>query len=111
MIRDSKFGLESSESVQYPAVKTTTRFISGRSRRLQLHLSPILMGAANSAGDVLSKLISPQSLVVAVASTKQAGKEAEMFRVISHHSIFMTFLVGLLVMFYAYIIPGFVAIH
>jgi lactate permease len=76
----------------------------------QLHISPILMGAANSAGGVMGKMISPQSLVVAAAATKQAGKEAEMFKAIFRHSILLAILVGLLVLFYAYVIPGFVAI-
>jgi len=76
----------------------------------QLHISPILMGAANSAGGVMGKMISPQSLVVAAAATKQTGKEAEMFKTIFKHSILLAILVGLLVLVYAYVIPGFVAI-
>lgn len=74
----------------------------------QLHLSPILMGAANSAGGVMGKMISPQSLVVAAAATKQEGKEAAMFKVIFKHSILLAILVGLLVLFYAYVLPGYV---
>ena len=77
----------------------------------QLHISPVLMGAANSAGGVMGKMISPQSLVVAAAATNQAGKEAEMFKAIFQHSILLAILVGLLVLFYAYVIPGFVAIR
>jgi lactate permease len=76
----------------------------------QLHISPILMGSANSAGGVMGKMISPQSLVVAAAATRQAGKEAEMFEFILGHSILLAFLVGLLVMFYAYVVPGLIAI-
>jgi lactate permease len=74
----------------------------------QLHISPVLMGSANSAGGVMGKMISPQSLVVATAATNQAGKEAEMFKVIFRHSITLAILVGLLVMFYAYVAPGLV---
>jgi lactate permease len=76
----------------------------------QLHINPVLMGAANSAGGVMGKMISPQSLVVAAAATKQAGKEAEMFKAIFRHSLLLAILVGLLVLFYAYVIPRFVAI-
>jgi lactate permease len=72
----------------------------------QLHISPVLMGSANSAGGVMGKMISPQSLVVAAAATNQAGKEGEMFKAIFRHSIFLACLVGLLVMLYAYVIPG-----
>ena len=71
----------------------------------QLQISPILMGSANSAGGVMGKMISAQSLVVATAATGQSGKEAEMFKFIFKHSIVLATLVGLLVMFYAYVIP------
>jgi len=76
----------------------------------QLHISPILMGAANSAGGVMGKMISPQSLVVAAAATRQEGKEAEMFKAIFRHSVLLAILVGLLVLLYAYVIPGIVAV-
>jgi lactate permease len=75
----------------------------------QLQINPILMGAANSAGGVMGKMISPQSLVVAAAATKQPGKEADMFKAIFRHSLLLAVLVGLLVMLYAYVIPSFVA--
>ncbi len=74
----------------------------------QLNVSPILMGAANSAGGVMGKMISAQSLVVATAATRQVGKEAEMFKAIFKHSIVLASLVGLLVMLYAYVFPGLV---
>ena len=69
------------------------------------------MGAANSAGGVMGKMISPRSLVVAAAATRQAGKEAEMFEKIFRYSILPAILVGLLALLYAYVIPGVVAIH
>jgi lactate permease len=71
----------------------------------QLGISPILMGSANSAGGVMGKMISAQSLVVATAATRQVGREADMFKFIFRHSIVLATLVGLLVMFYAYVIP------
>ncbi len=71
----------------------------------QLGISPVLMGSANSAGGVMGKMISAQSLVVATAATGQAGKEADMFRFIFKHSIILAFLVGLVVLAYAYLIP------
>jgi len=75
----------------------------------QLHISPVLMGSANSAGGVMGKMISPQSLVVAAAATNQAGKEAQMFKAIFRHSILLASLVGLVVMLYAYVIPAIVS--
>jgi len=77
----------------------------------QLGLSPVLMGAANSAGGVMGKMISAQSLVVATAATGQTGKEADMFRFIFRHSIVLAVLVGLLVMLYAYVIPWIVPLR
>jgi len=74
----------------------------------QLNLNPILMGAANSAGGVMGKMISAQSLVVAAAATGQPGKEADMFRFIFKHSIVLAILVGLVVMLYAYVLPSLV---
>jgi lactate permease len=71
----------------------------------QLGISPVLMGAANSAGGVMGKMVSGQSLVVATAATNQVGREADMFRHIFKHSILLACLVGLLVMVYAYLLP------
>jgi len=72
----------------------------------KLGLSPILMGAANSAGGVMGKMIAAQSLVIGCAVTGQEGKEGLLFRVVMKHSILLAFLVGLLVMMYAYVFPG-----
>jgi lactate permease len=69
----------------------------------QLHLSPVLMTAANSAGGVMGKMIDAQSIVVASTSTYQVGNEAAIFRAVFKHSIVLAFLVGLLVMVYAYV--------
>jgi lactate permease len=72
----------------------------------KLGLSPILMGAANSAGGVMGKMIAAQSLVIACAATGQEGKEGLLFREIVKHSIALALLVGLIVMLYAYVFPG-----
>jgi lactate permease len=72
----------------------------------KLGLSPILMGAANSAGGVMGKMIAAQSLVIACAVTKQEGKEGLLFRKIAVHSIVLALIVGLIVLMYAYVFPG-----
>ena len=72
----------------------------------KLGLSPILMGAANSAGGVMGKMIAAQSLVIGCAVTNQVGKEGDLFRAVLKHSIGLMALVGLIVMMYAYIFPG-----
>jgi lactate permease len=71
----------------------------------QLTLSPILMGAANSTGGVMGKMIDAQSIVVASSATNQPGKEAAIFQAVFWHSIVLACLVGLIVMFYAYVAP------
>jgi lactate permease len=74
----------------------------------QLNISPILMGAANSTGGVMGKMIDAQSIVVASAATNQVGKEASIFKAVIWHSIVLASLVGLIVMFYAYVAPSWI---
>ena len=71
----------------------------------QLGLSPILMGAANTTGGVMGKMIDAQSIVVASTATHQQGSEAAIFKAVFWHSIVLASLVGLIVMAYAYIAP------
>jgi len=71
----------------------------------QLSLSPILMGAANSTGGVMGKMIDAQSIVVSSSATNQQGNEAAIFKAVIWHSIALASLVGLIVMFYAYVAP------
>ena len=71
-----------------------------------LSLSPILMGAANSAGGVMGKMIAAQSLVIAAAVTGQEGQEGLIFRKVLIHSLALAVLVGLIVCMYAYVFPG-----
>ena len=72
----------------------------------QLSLSPILMGAANSTGGVMGKMIDAQSIVVSSSATNQQGNEAAIFKAVFWHSIVLAAIVGLIVMFYAYVMPG-----
>jgi lactate permease len=72
----------------------------------QLGLSPILMGAANSTGGVMGKMIDAQSIVVASTATHQQGNEAAIFKAVFVHSIALVCLVGLIVLAYAYLFPG-----
>ena len=72
----------------------------------QLHVSPVLMAAANSAGGVMGKMIDAQSLVVSSVATQQAGKEAAIFKAVFPHSLALASLVGVVVLLYAYVFPG-----
>ena len=71
----------------------------------RLGLSPILMGAANSAGGVMGN-DRAQSLVIAAAVTGQEGQEGLIFRKVLIHSLALGVLVGLIVCMYAYVFPG-----
>lgn len=74
-----------------------------------LHLNPALMAAANSAGGVMGKMISLTSIAVASAATEMAvSDEGKLFRFTLKHSIFLASAIGLLTMFYAYAMPGWV---
>lgn len=71
----------------------------------QLGLSPVLMGAANSSGGVMGKMIDAQSIVVAATATGWYGQEGTILRFVFWHSIVLACLVGLLVMLQAYVPP------
>jgi len=71
----------------------------------QLGLSSILMGAANSSGGVMGKMIDAQSIVVASTATNWYGHEGTILRYVFKHSIALACLVGLLVMLQAYVYP------
>src|SRR5258708_7047636 len=74
----------------------------------QLHLDPILMTSANSAGGVMGKMVDAQSICVAHAATNQLGNEGIIFRFVFWHSIALGAIVGIIVMVYAYVLPQFV---
>jgi lactate permease len=74
----------------------------------QLRIDPILMGAANSAGGVMGKMVDAQSIVVATAATGQVGQEGRILRALLWHSIALAAIVGAIVMVYAYLLPGLV---
>ena len=72
----------------------------------RLGLNPVLMAAANSSGGVMGKMISLQSIAVAAAATGMASAdEAKLFRFTLRHSIVLASAIGLVVVFYAYVVP------
>ena len=73
----------------------------------KLSMNPVLMASANSSGGVMGKMISLTSIAVAAAATSmKRGEEALLFRFTLRHSIFLASVVGLIVMFYAYVMPA-----
>ena len=71
----------------------------------QLGLSPNLMGAANSSGGVMGKMIDAQSIVVASTATKWFNHEGDILRYVFFHSIALACLVGIFVTLQAYVFP------
>jgi L-lactate transport len=69
----------------------------------RLGLNPALMASANSAGGVMGKMISLQSISVAAAAAGlTASQEPKLFRFTLKHSIFLASMVGMLALAYAY---------
>jgi lactate permease len=74
-----------------------------------LGLNPVLMAAVNSAAGVMGKMISLQSIAVAVAATGMAAEdESRIFRFTIKHSIGLMTIVGLISLLFAYVFPGYV---
>jgi len=73
----------------------------------RLGLNPVLMAASNSSGGVMGKMISLSSIAVAAAATRMAPEEeARLFRFTLRHSVLLASIIGLIVLFYAYVAPG-----
>lgn len=73
----------------------------------KLGLNPVLMAASNSAGGVMGKMISLSSIAVATCATGMAREdESKLFRFTLKHSVFLASMIGLIVLFYAYVAPG-----
>ena len=71
----------------------------------QLGLSVNLMGAANSSGGVMGKMIDAQSIVVASTATRWINHEGDILRYVFFHSLALAGLVGILVTLQAYVSP------
>ncbi len=73
----------------------------------KLGMNPVLMAAANSAGGVMGKMISLTSIAVAACATSmKRADEALLFRFTLKHSVLLASVIGLIVMFYAYVMPA-----
>jgi lactate permease len=71
----------------------------------QLGLAPNLMGAANSSGGVMGKMIDAQSIVVASTATRWVNHEGDILRFVFFHSFALASLVGVMVTLQAYVWP------
>ena len=72
-----------------------------------LFRSPVLTASVNSAAGVMGKMISVQSIAVAVAATGMTkADESRLFRFTIRHSVFLMVVMGILSLLYAYLFPG-----
>jgi lactate permease len=74
-----------------------------------LGLNPVLTASVNSAAGVMGKMISVQSIAVAVAATGMSrDDEGRLFRFTIKHSVLLMVIMGILSLLYAYAFPGLV---
>ena len=74
-----------------------------------LDLNPVLTASTNAATGVMGKMISLQSIAVAVAATGMApSQEGRLFRITLKHSIILAVFMGVVTMIFAYVLPQFV---
>ena len=72
-------------------------------------LNPILTASVNSAAGVMGKMISVQSIAVAVAATGMSrDDESRLFRFTIKHSVLLMVVMAIISMLYAYVFPGLV---
>jgi lactate permease len=75
----------------------------------QLGLNPVLTASVNSAAGVMGKMISIQSIAVAVAATGMStADESRLFRFTIKHSILLMVAMAIISMLYAYVFPSYV---
>jgi lactate permease len=73
----------------------------------KLGMNAVLMASANSAGGVMGKMISLTSIAVAACATNMKREdESLLFRFTLKHSVLLASVIGLIVMFYAYVMPA-----
>ena len=74
-----------------------------------LSINPVLTASVNSAAGVVGKMISLQSIAVAVAATGMTtADESRLFRFTIKHSILLMIVMGIIAMLYAYVFSEFV---
>jgi lactate permease len=78
---------------------------AGAMSNLSLEQAQTLISTANSTGGVMGKMVDAQSICVATAGTNQIGREADIFKAVVWHSIFLASLVGLMTLVQAYVYP------
>jgi lactate permease len=98
-------GSDTSSNALFGGLQTITagRLVGDGVLPLSDYQAKILLACANSTGGVMGKMIDAQSIVVAAAATQQAGQEGPILRFVFWHSLALAVLMGLLVLFQAYV--------
>ena len=78
---------------------------TGALSNLSLEQTQVLICTANSTGGVMGKMIDAQSICVATAGTNQIGKEADIFKAVVWHSVFLASVVGAIAALQAFVPP------
>ncbi|MEV4934151.1 L-lactate permease [Sphingobium sp. LMA1-1-1.1] len=71
----------------------------------KLDLDPVLMAATNASGGVMGKMISPQNISTGTSTTELRGQEGNVLSKTFWHSVFLTFLLGLIVVVQQFLTP------
>lgn len=97
-------GSDTASNAMFGGLQTVTATrLAGSVLSLDAGRAAILLAAANSTGGVMGKMIDAQSIVVAATATGHHGQEGPILRAVFGHSIALALLVGLVVLFQAYI--------
>lgn len=98
-------GSDTSSNALFGSLQTITaeRLVDGHVLPLDVAQARVLMAASNSTGGVMGKMIDAQSIVVSAAATQQPGQEGAILRFVFWHSLALAVLMGLLVLFQAYV--------
>jgi lactate permease len=98
-------GSDTSSNALFGSLQTITadRLVDTGVLALDQSQARVLLAASNSTGGVMGKMIDAQSIVVSAAATQQPGQEGAILRFVFWHSLILAVLMGLLVLFQAYV--------
>jgi lactate permease len=98
-------GSDTSSNALFGSLQTITaaKLVNDGVLPLSVESAQILCATANSTGGVMGKMIDAQSIVVAAVATKQDGQEGPILRFVFWHSLVLAVLMGILVLFQAYV--------
>lgn len=89
-------GSDTSSNALFCALQATTAH--------QIGVPDVLLVAANTAGGVTGKMISPQSIAVACAAVGLVGHESDLFRFTLKHSLLFVAIIGVITTLQAYVL-------